>query len=396
VIFEVFSKDESSYGALSIDRDFFTGAQDARLGTTNVEFSKPLFEQIQRLRNYREARLQVDPSGFGVALQSHPEHREEKIELPASWLYGFGQLQAALSLNSTLVSLEPTALANLLRFLARHREKTGPRALRFELEPGKEPVVVLEPWEQRIALGGQYQGERAEKIRIWGRRRLLTLERALPLCNRVEVRLLQSGLPSVWTLYMGPARLTLALSGWTAANWTGGGWAQGAALELLLGQDAPLQSELQHAREVLANEHGAGLSRQELALRRVSEPALRVLARRGQVLVDPGRSLYWWRVALGEDQGEILGGTPHEELVGARLLLMNRQLELQKESWTDGLKLRSGYAKDQAAPVEVVVDSDGRIRQGSCTCTWNYRFRLRQAPAAISLACPCFSSSIKF
>src|SRR5262249_24938715 len=34
--FECFSKDESSYGCLTVDRDRFTGAGDVALGTTNV------------------------------------------------------------------------------------------------------------------------------------------------------------------------------------------------------------------------------------------------------------------------------------------------------------------------------------------------------------------------
>ena len=63
---------------------------------------------------------------------------------------------------------------------------------------------------------------------MWGRRRLMSLARVLPLAERFEVRLLGSGLPSIWVAHMGELRFTLALSGWTANDWS-----SGANLDLL-------------------------------------------------------------------------------------------------------------------------------------------------------------------
>src|SRR5947209_11113741 len=53
LFFECFSKDESSYGCLTVDRDLFAAAGDVALGTTNVDYSLPLYEEFQRLRTYR-------------------------------------------------------------------------------------------------------------------------------------------------------------------------------------------------------------------------------------------------------------------------------------------------------------------------------------------------------
>jgi hypothetical protein len=79
-----------------VDRDAFRGAQDAGLGTTNVDYSLALYEHFQTLRSYRQTRLVVDPTGFEVSVAGRDDYREEKIDLPPSWLRGFGQIQAAM------------------------------------------------------------------------------------------------------------------------------------------------------------------------------------------------------------------------------------------------------------------------------------------------------------
>src|SRR6185436_16795572 len=249
VYFECFSKDESAYGCLSVDRDALK-SRDAGLGTTNVDYSLALYEHFQTLRSYRPTRLLVDPSGFEVKVEGRDDYREEKIDLPSSWLRGFGQLQAAMTLPSRRVDLPVEAVYSILAHLKRHREKTGPRSIRFQLAPGKAPVLVLDPWGitipcrgkvaddvPRIAAGvgstagGPYRSapaiaaatapiaDRPEEIKIWGRRRLFALARVLPLCERIEVRLLGTGMPSIWIAHMGEMRLCLALSGWTANDW---------------------------------------------------------------------------------------------------------------------------------------------------------------------------------
>src|SRR5437879_5640145 len=86
LFFECFSKDESSYGCLTVDRDAFSAEQDVSLGTTNVDYSWALYEEFQKLRSYRQTRFTVDPSGFEVQTADQPSYHEEKIDLPSSWL----------------------------------------------------------------------------------------------------------------------------------------------------------------------------------------------------------------------------------------------------------------------------------------------------------------------
>ncbi|CAN0591153.1 unnamed protein product, partial [Laminaria digitata] len=190
------------------------------LGTTNVDFSIGLFQQIQTFRTYKKTRLIVDPTGFEVQVEGRADHREEKIDLPPAWLRGFGQLQAATTLPSETVQLDVPSLYAVLSFLRRHKERTGPRSIRFELTPGRPPQLVLEPWGHVITTAGTYTGDRPQSIRMWGRRRLMVLARLLPLAESVQVRLLGTGMPSLWTVRMGEMRFILGLSGWTKSDWT--------------------------------------------------------------------------------------------------------------------------------------------------------------------------------
>ena len=72
-------------------------------------------------------RFAVDPTGFEVATQGAVDYREEKIDLPPSWLRGFMQLQAAMSVVARRVRVSREGLFNLLAYLKRHRTRSSPR-----------------------------------------------------------------------------------------------------------------------------------------------------------------------------------------------------------------------------------------------------------------------------
>jgi hypothetical protein len=203
LFFECFSKDESSYGCLTVDREAFADQGDVAVGTTNIDYSLALYEEFQRLRTYRRTQFAVDPAGFNASTEGAGDFHEEKIDLPPSWLRGFMQLQAAMGVTTQRVSVSREALYNVLGHLKRHRARSSPRALRFELTPGQPIQLVLEPWEVRIKLHDvPYAGPTAETVRTWGRDRLLTLARLLPLTDSVDVFLMGTGLPSFWSVRM--------------------------------------------------------------------------------------------------------------------------------------------------------------------------------------------------
>ena len=55
----------------------------------------------------------------------------------------------------------------------------------------------------------KYKGKAARVVRVWGRRRLMMLQRFLPFVEQVDVQLLGSGLPSFWVLRAAGMTITL-------------------------------------------------------------------------------------------------------------------------------------------------------------------------------------------
>lgn len=386
VFFECFAKDESSYGCLFVDRGAFDGQGEAGLGTTNVDYSLALYEHFQTLRTYRPTRLQVDPTGFEVNVQGASSLREEKIDLPPSWLRGFGQIQAAMGLPAKRVELSVDVVYSLLAHLRRHREKTGPRSLKFQLRPGAAPSVVIEPWGTTLhSRGKAYDGARPEEIKVWGRRRLMVLARLLPLAERVEVQLLGSGMPSIWTVHMGEMRFVLALSGWTANDWTGG-----ASLEFLAGDLRPDVRAVDLLTRRLQEVHRATLSDLSMhagaaAGREAVLGSLHLLAKQGQVVYDYATESYRWRqimpVALSES---VIGAEPPEVAQGRALFTQNK-VRLTREEFLPNAR-RLMVAEIDKLQCEAIVDADGAMTKAKCGCSHFYKFRLKAGPCRHLLA----------
>jgi hypothetical protein len=381
VFFECFSKDESSYGCLSVDRGAFRDVKGAQPGTTNVDYSMALYEHFQKLRTYRPTRLQVDPSGFEVKVEGREDYREEKIDLPNTWLRGFGQIQAAMALPPRVVELPVETVYSLLTYLKRHREKTGPRSLKFALNPGKPPTVIIEPWGVPVeSRGAPWRGEKAEEIKVWGRRRLLTLARVLPLAERIEVRLLGSGLPSIWVVHMGEMRFTLALSGWTTNDWSAG-----ASLELLgpaTHVDAGIVDQLRNymmksqraSSQVLVK--ATGLSTDVLY------SGLHRLAKEGQVIYDFTTELYRWREVMPWALSMETLGPPPVEVQEGQALVGKVTVERREPM---GAKLLI-VAKVDKTSVEAVFSGDQRFARAKCSCSYFHKNKLRTGPCRHLLA----------
>ncbi len=380
VMFECFAKDEASYGCLSVDREAFRGADQAGLGTTNVDYSLALYEHFQTIRTYRTTRLLVDPAGFEVATGLGSALREEKIDLPGSWLRGFGQLQAAMALPARRVELSTDVVYSILVYLRRHREKTGPRSLRFVLAPGKPVQIVLEPWGVTLVSRGKaYEGP-AEEIKVWGRRRLMAFARALPLAERFDVELLGTGLPSVWTARLGEMRLTLALSGWTAND-----WARGSALDQHFAGFQAHPGAVDRLARFLETTRFATLAQlvaQSNEDEKVVLGSLHELAKRGQLAYDFATGVYRWRPIMDVALSDSMLGPEPEEVVEGRALA--REVRIERTEPVAGKQLVIGKVKQTSC--EAMIDSDGVISRAKCTCSYFHRMRLRAGPCRHLLA----------
>jgi hypothetical protein len=386
VFFECFSADESSYGCLTVNRGEGFGASDhVRFGTTNVDYSQDLYRHFQSLRSYRETRFRIDPLGFELATHDQPEYREEKIDLPAGWLRGFMQLQAAMTMPAGRVSLSREAVYSLLAWIKRHKARTSPRAMRFELLPGKPPRVVLEPWEVAVTSHATtYDGPQTEPIRAWGVRRLLVLARLLPLVERVDVYLLATGLPTFWVARMGEMRLTLGLSGWTTNDWT-----RGSAIDLLAPPAAPTPDSIDNACALVRSSGAMTQAQLEQSLGQSPASiasAMRVLAHSGQVIYDLDAQLYRWRQIMPKALGEAEIGPEHPEMLGARDIMRRNRADLKGRADAPDRKGTILSGRVDSCDVEILIDADQRIRRGKCACAYFRQYALKNGPCRHMLA----------
>lgn len=327
LVFEAFSRDESTYGRVTVPLSDLDLHAPVQYGTTNIDFSPDLAREIERVRSYRPTTLQVTPQAVGMATTTGSVI-EKKIDLPDGWLRGFLQVQSASGMSGTDLQLSPATLADILTELNRQREDKGPRSLRFELQPGEKPLIVLEPWgtEVREAVY-PYKGETPQVIRMWGRRRLLTLENLLPYATGLQVRLLGTGLPSYWSVFYRNERLDLGLSGWTQNDWS-----RSAQFDLLAGIREVKADDLKVARNYLVNKLVAtpqAVAADSNLSRETAQAALQQLCRDGQAMYDHLAGVYRYRPLFSP---EVLAQTKLEP--DPRLAAARRFLSANAVHWT--------------------------------------------------------------
>lgn len=395
-LFEVFSRDESSYACVRVPSDNLETFGPVSYGTTNVDYSQALADEMARVRDYRGAFLSVGQDG--VSVQTAAGTRvEKKIDLPPSWVRGFLQVQSASALSQVSLSLSATTVAETLRRLQVRRERGGPRSLAFHLVPGQCPTIEIQPWgevvkETRLL----WNGARAQTIRIWGRRRLMVLAELLPHAREVEVRLLGDGLPSFWALDLEGHRFELGLSGWTENDWSAS-----ARFDALASGSEISESSLDIAAKEL--EFKRVLSPSQMASiaswsRDEATAALQKLCREGRAMFDSKIDAYRWRQLLAfpaPDSPEDAKSKSARRWVSAGKVevetLPQSEVEanefLERYNAPDMVFSRAEVRSEGGAFRPLFArDLDGRVRFWQCTCGEFRRDKGRSGPCSHLLA----------
>jgi NAD-dependent DNA ligase (contains BRCT domain type II) len=408
VIFEVFSLDESSYGRVTVPMDKLETYGETQFGTTNVDYSSALADEIRRVRSYRPAFLKVAAGGVSVGT-SAGERLEKKIDLPPTWVRGFLQVQSAATYPGVDITLSPATLADILSVLRRRKEKQGPRSLKFVLQPGGKPTVVIEPWgvevrEREHIFAGDYSGD----LRIWGRRRLFALEDLLPYAEKVSARLLGTGMPSYWSVYQSTHRFDLGLSGWTRNDWS-----SAARFDLLAATGQVTEGDVNQAADVL--EKRLRLTPEELAgqsdlSRDAATAALQRLCCEGRALFDLPTGAYRWRQLLPfpvelKDEGDQRLDLARRLVASGGVTFLKPGEEEDEEGGFGApaadesvtrlrARVRGGESKrERKFNVTLDIDADGRARFVNCNCSWHRREKLRKGPCAHILAAVALAST---
>jgi hypothetical protein len=388
VFFECFSRDESSYGRLGASYEVFRDVGEFSCGTTNIDYSSKLYDEFQKIRSYKQTRFEIDPTGFDVQTTGEEAYKEVKIDLPDSWVRGFLQVSSAMSLPAVSFDLHPMDIHNLCFVLRRHKEKRGPRSMRYHLRPGEPVRIVFEPWNMEIVCGRSvYKGDDEEEIRVWGRRRIHILERLIPVAKRFTVHLLGTGLPSFYVADLGDMSFTLGLSGWTANDWSRAGnfdlMAPRADVD-----DYTKQMVFDSLREQWCEKPDRLAARLNMD-RSIVLGALGAYTQAGRAIFDLNKQVYRVR-ELSRDPlpiDKLRFASPREESA-TRFLIQNlAQVTATKTDDAGALALEGSVKdKDKTFTPSMVIDRDERMLKASCGCNWHQQNKLFQGPCEHILA----------
>ena len=379
VVMEVFSKDEGCYASLSFDHSFFASEGQVQYGTTNIDFSPDLAQGIEQIRSFRETQLTIGQQAVGLTSQTaealpNSEVIEKRINVPQSWLRGFLQVQSSAQLAADVFYLKPLDLYNALRYLRLHADVKGKRrGLRIELEPKQAPRLVLEPHD--VVINGSaeaYQGKVAKVVRLWGRRRLQLIKRFLPYTQSIEVRLLGNGMPSFWILRGEGMTLTVAITGFTASNWS-----QALNFDLLLPRRADSLATLQTVTNHLQSVWVAPLS--EIANHTGLEvaacrAALQQACQQGLVTYDAAHQVYRYRPLTEQplDMSQFQFRQPAEKLAYDLLSRPNAISALTLNLIPqEGVEISATITvkEDKREYLsQLKLNEEGQVSKASCSC----------------------------
>lgn len=393
IFFECFSQDESAYGRFGCAYDTFRKVDAFECGTTNVDYSKRLAAEFEKLRSYRDTALSVDPAGFTVQTDQDDAHHEKKIDLPDGWVRGFLQVSAAMTFRGVRLRLDPIDLHNLLFVLRRKKETHGPRSLRFRFTPQGGISVEVEPFgivhtlhRSSVIDNRGLDGQPVSEVRLWGRRRLQVLERLIPVAKHIDVTLLGSGMPSFWVAKLGGMDFTLGLSGWTANDWSRAG-----AFDLMAPRgtvDADTSERVYQALRSTWRAKPEALASQLDLARPVVEAALMRESQAGRVVYDVVRGVYRARELFGRPLPLDHLRFSNEHEARAHRLLSERAVQGFERAERGGRVVLSGQVRDARTTRRptATIDADDRLVGGTCTCGHYIRNRLHYGPCAHILA----------
>ena len=387
LFFECFSQDESTYGKLGCNYNVFKEIDDYKCGTTNVDYSAALYEEFQKIRDYKETELKVDPGGFTVQTTNEEQYKEVKIDLPDSWVRGFLQVSSAMTLPTIQFDLHPMDIYSICLLLRRFKEKRGPRSLRYILEPGYPVKIVLEPWGKEIICARSvYTGNSKHEIRTWGRRRLLILERLIPVAKKFTVHLLGTGLPAFYIADLGDINFTLGLSGWTANDWSHAGNFDLLAPRMVVDDATKQKVFATMQKEWLATSQQIA-KQLNIETAKVSG-ALSAYTQAGRVIYDLNSNVYRLRELSREPLPfeKLRFDNPREEL--AAQLLRSSDIKFTRSPMSDGSMKLAGTVKGlrRTYNSEMVIDADEKMKSAVCDCSFYIENKLYKGPCEHMLA----------
>lgn len=398
VSFEAFSLDESTYGCLSIPMESFELLQKPSLGTTNIDFSEKLAQQMKRFRTYSDVTLSVNPKGFTVDTGIVPEHIEKKIDLPETWIKGFNEVSAAACLEGISITLTPADFYDICSVLHRYKEKHSPRYMKWILEPEQPIQIIFEPFSIAITLHAIYHGKKKREEKIWGRRRWLCAESLIPIAKSFEIRLFGFGMPQFIIADLHSMKMTIGFTSWSANDWV-----KGTAFHIMAGFTS--EGNYEEIYQYLKEKRCGSIEDISNAFPNESHAFVRsgigMLLRKGEGYYDTITNQIRFRQLCNTPIPEEL-----YEVTDAERLVM-QHMEESMDSFTASVLENGNYKFTHSLPeiqkyntkrmtkTELIFDDDGQIVKVSCDCR-EFKKGSRNISSPCSHVLALYMLSVKF
>jgi len=236
-----------------------------------------------------------------------------------------------------------------------------------------------------------YTGKTEEEIRIWGRRRLLTLERLIPIAHSFTVHLLGSGMPSFFVAHMPDMSFTLGLSGWTANDWSRSG-----NFDLMAPRsevDSVSKQRVFQALEKVWVASGDDLAKTLGMSPELVKGALSLYTQAGSVIYDLAEDVYRLRelsrepLPLQSLRYHNIREEKASRFVSAGLVEITKSA-IEQDQFDNPQIMVYGQVMDNAKKqrVELGIDSDQRLRNAKCGCDYFIKNKLYKGPCEHILA----------
>lgn len=407
IFLEAFSRDQSVYGLVTLDTELFEIEGEPLYGSSNISFTAWLWAALGEMRTSRRTWLQLDTAGLDFQTVGSGGRFEKSLELPDSWVRGYLQLQQAMTLPGSRLRARAADVLGAVRFLRYSNARTSPRALRFELEPGSDARIVLEPWEEVFPLRGcQHQSERPRSVRTWGRQRLKLLEPVLPFADSVDIWIKGRAMPSFYQANLPGLSFLIGLSGGKGERWSSD---DGPAFELMEMPSDPSPEGQASALALLGERHRVTVTQLGESLgieERQSQAILTRLCRDGQAFYELATRSYRYRPLFEQpvELDRLFAPSPRLEMARAfvvegdvevRACLPRETRRIKRLPTGDGEKrLREVIFRDwclegrvgEQQTVEVTVDDNDRIIFARCGCPHFQDHLMARGPCAHMLA----------
>jgi len=376
----VFADGGHSYARLGFDTGCVEADEQIQEGTTTVDANPWLWSALDALIPINRPRWELGPEEREA--DQGPVLPSRRWQLSDSSLRALLELQAAAAECRLCVTPGPEDLRALVREAVRLRPHARTAALAFDLDPGRDVSVSLEPWgpTQRLR-GTQWEGARG-RPRVAVGRKLDVLLPLLAHARHVRIWLHPSGGTSWFQVEMPGVTFDLGLRGgpwWHHERSTLAAMAPPVAPEFL----APVLTHLV-ARRVLSVDDAV----RETGLE--PERAARVFARLcrgGRALYEPHRDRFRHRelFAVPIDMSSL--DAIHPQIDTARALVRDGSMVCdaaeRREIWCKPPAPRAGADRDargrlvmlevhgragEAVTTRIQMVPEGQMVSGSCTC----------------------------